>query len=430
MGNRIVIGFLVFLVIISGGIGYYAFTVSQQVGSLSEQLNRVQAEQAASIDLLGQELAEQEEDFRKEFIEVQSSLRQSLSAIKGLEDRADSALLQLESLEDGLSQTQDRTDELEEEIAANTELARSLAGATIDAAGAFERVGQATVRISNGERTIGSGFVYDDAAHIITAQHVTADLSRIYAVFPDGKISLAKITGADAFSDVTVLELVEDIAVAPPVIADSSNLEVGEPVVVTGSPFDLEDSLTSGIVSQVNRFAEIEDGSQSRWIANLIQFDAAVNFGNSGGPLANADGEIIGLVIARINPEEGDGVYYAVSANKFRRVAEAIIANGSFDYPWLGAAIQDLTPQAAQDLDLETINGVLVSGVASGGPSEAAGMEAEDIILTMDGIPMTGVAKLVSYLGEEKTPGDETTLSVLRNADQIELTLEVGSRPG
>lgn len=429
MGNKVIIGLLLFLVVISGGIGYYSFTVNQQVNDLTEQLNRVQIEQAADIDSLGQELAAQKESFLQEVAEVQSGLRQNLDAINGLEHQADSALLQIESLEDGLSRTRGRSDELAEEIAANTELAQSLAGTTIDAVGAFEKIGRATVRISNGDRTIGSGFVYDDATHIITAQHVVAELSRIYAIFPDGKLSLAKITGTDAFSDVAVLELVDDIELTPPVIADSSDLAVGEPVVVTGSPFDLEDSLTSGIVSQVNRFAEIEGSSQSRWIANLIQFDAAVNFGNSGGPLANASGEIIGLVIARISPEEGDGVYYAVSANKFRRVAEAIISAGSFDYPWLGAAIQDLTPQVARDLELETINGVLVSAVAAGSPSETAGVEADDIILAMDGVKMTGVAKLVSYLGEEKSPGDEAIFTILRDTNEIELTLEVGNRP-
>jgi serine protease Do len=109
-------------------------------------------------------------------------------------------------------------------------------------------------------------------------------------------------------------------------------------------------------------------------------------------------GEIIGLVIARIGPEEGDGIYYAVSSNKFKRVVEAIIAEGAFDYPWLGVAISDLTPQEAQEKNLETVHGALVGSVAEDSPSDSAGIEVDDIIIAIDGFTVRNIADLVSYL--------------------------------
>ncbi|MCH8863987.1 MAG: trypsin-like peptidase domain-containing protein [Chloroflexi bacterium] len=432
MGNKILMGVLILLVILSGSVSYYSYTVSRQVEIVSEQLARLNSEQAERIDTLSGELTVQKTEILSEVGELESGINQNLGKIGGLESKIDGIeenRLQIDGLEGEISRSQDRTRLLEDEIKETAELSKSLSGAVLDANLAFEIVNQATVSISDGTQTIGSGFVYDNEGHAVTAQHVVANLSEIYLVFPDGQVRAASITGTDAFSDVAVLEFDNEIEVTPPVIADSSGLKVGEPVVVVGSPFSLHESLTSGIVSQTNRFTDIEYNSQTRWVANLIQFDAAVNFGNSGGPLVNAAGEIIGLVIARISPLEGDGVYYAVSANKFRRVADAIIAEGSFDYPWFGVAISDLTPQMVSEMNLETIDGTLVASVMEDGPADVAGVQVNDIILSVDGIPIASVADLVSYLGEMKTPGDQATLGIRRDTTEIELSLEIGKRP-
>ena len=430
MRTKILMGFLALLVTIS--VSYYSYTVSRQVEIVSDQLARLNAEQAERIDTLSGELSVQKEEVLGEMSELESGINQNLGKIGGLESKIGGIgenRLQLDVLENEISRSQDRAGLLEDEIKETAELSKSLSGLVLDANLAFEIVNQATVTISDGTQTIGSGFVYDNEGHAVTAQHVVVDLSEIYVVFPDGQVRTASITGTDAFSDVAVLEFESEIEVTPPVIADSSGLKVGEPVVVVGSPFTLSETLTSGIVSQTNRFTDIEYNRQTRWVANLIQFDAAVNFGNSGGPLANAAGEIIGLVIARIGPLEGDGVYYAVSANKFRRVADAIIAEGSFDYPWFGIAISNLTPQMALEMDLETLNGTLVASVMEDGPAGAAGVQVDDIILSVDGIPIANVAELVSYLGEMKIPGDDATLGIRRDATEIELSLEIGKRP-
>ncbi|MBA7671794.1 Serine protease Do-like HtrA [subsurface metagenome] len=298
----------------------------------------------------------------------------------------------------------------------------------IDASEVYQRVSQATVRISNGERTIGSGFIFDNEAHVLTASHVVEDLSQIYVVLPDGRISTATSTGSCLFSDVAVLTLEDELIVEPIMLADSASVRIGEPVAAIGNPLDLTETLTTGIVSQTNRYAEIDYDSQTRWVTNLIQFDAAVNAGNSGCPLVNAEGEVIGVVIARIEPDEGDGIYYAVSSNKVKRVAASLIAQGSFDYPWLGVVITDLTPQIVQTKALETANGVLVTEIAANSPAEAAGIEAEDIIVAIDGVTIRDVATLTSYLGEHKSPGETATITLIRDTTELELSLEIGKR--
>ena len=164
-------------------------------------------------------------------------------------------------------------------------------------------------------------------------------------------------------------------------------------------------------------------------MANLIQFDAATNPGNSGCPLLNSAGEVIGMVIARINPDEGDGIYYAVSSNKFKRVAASLITRGSFDYPRIGVNVSNLTPQQVQTRGLETVNGALVRGVTADSPAMTAGIEVDDIIVAIDGLVIRNVAELTSYLGEHKSPGDASTIELIRGTTRLELSLNIGNQP-
>ncbi|MBA7676328.1 putative serine protease HtrA [subsurface metagenome] len=292
----------------------------------------------------------------------------------------------------------------------------------------YQKVNQAVVRISNGQGTVGSGFIYSSEGHVLTAHHVIDKLDEIYVIIPDGKVFPADVVGSCAFSDVAVLKIDDISGIEPPTMADSSKIKVGDPVAAIGNPFDLAESLNAGIISQMNRFADIEYDGQTRWVANLIQFDAAVNFGNSGGPLFDSDGGVIGLVIARVGPEEGDGIYYAVSSNKVRRVADSIIAQGYFDYPWLGIGISDLTPQQVQDIGLESINGVLVTQIVPDSPAKVAGVQVDDIIIAIDSTEARNVAEFTSYLGEYKSPGESTTLTVIRDTITIDMSLEIGLR--
>jgi len=427
MVNKVIIGILVLLVLISGGIGYYSYTLNRQIDRLDEQLTSFEAEQSARVGALGNELAglrtetrasmdylrEEIADAKTDISALEAELRSTGERISAIEIETGNITSQVESLGERVSSAED-----------------DISRAMVDANKAYEAVSRTTVRITNGQAAIGSGFIFNDEGYVVTAYHVVESLTRIFVMMDDGQISPATTVGYCEFSDVAVLKLANNPGITPPVIGDSSLLRVGEQVIVIGSPGDsdnplgLKDTLTAGILSQVNRFINVED----RWVANMLQFDAPVNFGNSGGPLANSRGEIIGLVTARIDPAMGDGIYFAVSSNKFKRVAEAIIDSGSFAYPWVGTGITDITPQTVQDKSLETANGVLVTTVFTGSPADVAGVRANDVIVAIDGVPVKDSGELVSYLGEYKNVGDETTLDIIRGASKIQVTLELEER--
>jgi S1-C subfamily serine protease len=425
MSNKIIIGVLVLLVILVGGSGYCSYTLNQQIDYLGKQLTTYKIEQAARVDVLRDELSTLRTETQKSISIAEGKIGEAHAEIGNLEEEIGTTQNQISSLQNEIGGALSQVENLKKDLADTVE---KLSGSILDASEVYQRVSQATVRINDGQITIGSGFILDSDGHVVTAYHVVENLSQIYVILPDGTVSKASRRGYCQYSDIAVLELEDNPAIEPPPLVDSSRVRIGEPVVAIGSPLDLRDTLTAGIISQVNQYAEIRDNTQSRWVANLLQFDAAVNFGNSGCPLANADGEIIGIVVARIYPTEGDGIYYAVAANKVRRVAEALIDKGSFDYPWVGIGICDITPKLVQERSLETANGVLVSAIFSDSPAEDAGVEVDDIIVSIDDIPVRDSADLVSYLGEYKSPGDMSTINLIRGTTRMEIPIEIGKR--
>ena len=424
MVNKITIGLLVLLLVFVGGFGYYTYTFHQQVNMMREELNTFQNESTAQMGAVHDELVVLKSELQTRLDDLGAEIDKNIAHTVDLEDKVVANLTMLDTVAQKVSGNADRIDSIKQELTAATEIA----GDVMNAPSVYRKVSQAVVRINNGQRAVGSGFTYSPEGHVLTAHHVIDELDEIYVVFSDGKIFPARVVGSCVSSDVAVLKIDDISGIEPPTMADSNNIEIGDPVATIGSPFDLSESLNTGIISQVNRFADIEYDGQTRWVANLLQFDAAVNFGNSGGPLFNSDGDVIGLVIARVGPEEGDGIYYAVSSNKVRRVVDSIITQGYFDYPWLGIDISDLTPQQAQDMGLESISGVLVNRIVAGSPAKAAGVQVDDVIIAIDSIEVGNVAKLTSYLGEYKSPGDPLTLTVIRDTAEIDISLEIGQR--
>ena len=424
MTNKIIIGILVFLAVLYSGLGYYSYTLNQQVVLLQSQLHTLRIEQSAQTDNLSGELTILRGEVIASISQVESNLEESQTRMKTLENETDENSAKLESLEDMTDEILTGVEALENEVSRVTEFSLPV----LDATRVYEKASQATVRISNGEGVVGSGFIYDNEAHVVTAYHVVEALSEIYVILPDGRVSRATVNGSCPYSDVAVLTLDDKLDIEPVPLADSAGVRVGEPVAAIGNPFDLEETITTGIVSQVNRQAEIENNAQTRLISNLIQFDAAVNYGNSGCPLLNSEGEVIGLVIARIEPGEGDGIYYAVSSNKVQRVVTSLITEGFFDYPWLGIGISNLTPQVMQTLTLDTTNGVLVGGVQARGPAALAGIQVDDTIIAIDGFVVRNVADLTSYLGEYLSPEETVAITLIRNSARMDLSLVVGKR--
>lgn len=415
MVNKVIIGILVFLVVLNGGLSMHSYLLSQQINALSEQLTSSQEEQATQIGAVTDELIA----FKGE----------SLNKIGILRKELDGTVTKIDILGEEIDGAMTKINVVQNETRGEIRgLVSELSQSVLNATKIYQEATQAVVRITDGERVIGSGFIIDDEGHVVTAQHVIEDITEIEVILADGSISAATLVGSSRPSDVAILALENAPAAKPLRFADSATLLVGQPVVTIGNPLNLTATLTSGVVSQFNGYLEIEYDSQRRPVANLIQFDAPVNFGNSGCPLLNSRAEVIGMVIARVNPERGDGIYYAVSSNKLKRVTASLINQGFFDYPWLGVDVTDLTPQEAKDRELDTINGVLVNEVLAGGPAETAGIKVDDIIVAIDGQTIRNVADLTSYLGEHKTPGEKATLTLIRGKTKLELPLEIGKR--
>ena len=422
MINKVLIGILVFLVILSGALGAYSYLLTREIDTLGEQLTVFQdnftafeAESITRFDVL-----------EKGIGTLENELSGTPTKIATLEDELSGTQNKIGTLEDELSGTLARIGTLDGEI---KNVAAQIPESGINTISIYQGVSQAVVRISNGYEVVGSGFIIDADAHVVTAYHVVEPLSKIDVILPDGSFSAARVIGTSKYSDIAILILEEPPVIEPLTLADSDRVKIGEPVVTIGNPFEETETLTAGIVSQINRLAEIEYATETRGVANLIQFDAAVNFGNSGCPLLNSEGEAIGLVIARVNPQEGDGIYYAVSSNKLKRVATSLIDKGYFDYPWIGVLITNLTPQVAQNRELETISGVVIVQVVAGSPAEAAGIEVDDIIVAIDGIAVRDTADFISYLGENTSPDDIVSLTLIRDSAKQELSLKIGKRP-
>jgi 2-alkenal reductase len=417
MANKIIIGILVLLLLGNAAIGTYAYLLGRDIDTLSRQLTDQQSELTDQIGDVSNDVEALGVETENQFDVVTEEIQSNLDNLNALRDEIaeETALTdsKIEGLETAISSISGELAEI---------------GPWLNVESIYQAVSQSVVVISDGEHTVGSGFVYDNEGHIVTANHVIAELNTVYVVFPDGRTTAANVVGSCPLSDVAVLSLERQFDVTPLTLADSAAISVGEPVAAIGSPFDEEGTVTAGIVSQLGRYEEVGSEADSSWIANLIQFDAPANFGNSGGPLFNTAGEVIGIIIARIGPEFGDGISFAVSANKVKRVAGAIIEQGFFDYPWLGVQVVDITPQAAELIGRESVHGALVNEVTPGGPASLAGVRGDDIIIAIDGIAVTEIADLVSYLGEYTSPGDSVILTIIRDDTEIEITVTLSSR--
>ena len=430
MVNKVLIGICIFLVALIGGLGYFSHTLYTQLDNLSKRLAVFQEEQTAMITTLSGGITELREETSEEFgilqDELQSKTFETLTRIGALETDIGRNAARIDTLGNEVDKNIAVIDTVKAEI---NEVTAEVFQSVMDASEIYQRVKGATVRISDGERVRGSGFIFDNEAHVVTAQHVVENLPSIFVILPDGRISTATVSGSSQASDIAVLKLGTKFDIEPLPLADSSTVEIGEPVAAIGNPFEIGETLTIGIVSQKDKFVEIKEDSQTKWVANLLQFDAAVNFGNSGCPLFNSAGEVIGMVVARIEPNEGDGINYAVSSNKIKRVADSLITQGYYGYPWLGINISDLTPQIVQMRDLPTSQGVLVNSVLIGSPAQADGIRSDDIILAIDGKTIRDVSDLTSYLGENKSPGEIVIINLKRGGGVLEIFVELGEQP-
>ena len=295
----------------------------------------------------------------------------------------------------------------------------------------------------------GSGFVYDRQGHIITNNHVVAQERNIIVTFSDDTRASAEVVGTDPDSDLAVIKVdVPEPLLVPVELGDSDNLQVGEQAVAIGNPFGLERTMTMGVISSLGRVVPRDNGGGYRFsIANLIQTDAAVNPGNSGGPLIDIQGRVIG-VNSFIFSETGvsSGVGFAIPINTVKRIVPDLIADGRYAHPWLGISGQDIDNLLAQSLALPVERGVLIQSAFQDGPAGQAGLrgggreiEVEgslrvvrvggDIIVGVDGQPVGGMDDLISYL-ETRRVGDQVVLIIVRENQESEIAITLEERPG
>jgi putative serine protease PepD len=267
------------------------------------------------------------------------------------------------------------------------------------------------------QQSQGSGFVYDEQGHVITNQHVVAGAESVEVTFWNGKTYDATVVGSDPSTDLAVLDVDAPASVLEPLeLADSSQLEVGDGVVAIGSPFGLEQTVTTGIVSALHRQITAPNNFA---IDDAIQTDAAINHGNSGGPLLDLDGDVVG-VNSQIESESGgnDGVGFAVPSNTVERIAGALIDDGEVAHAYLGVSTEDAENGA----------GARIAEVRSGTPAERAGLENGDVVTEIDGERVDSADEL-RLLIDAKQPGDETVLTVRRDGDSRTLEVTLGTRP-
>ncbi len=295
-------------------------------------------------------------------------------------------------------------------------------------------------------RAAGSGFVWDDEGHIVTNRHVVIEAERIIVMFSDGVQADAELVGDDPDSDLAVIKIADDSVRPPPIaVGDSDDIRPGQLAVAIGDPFSRGFSMTSGIISAVGRTINPTDSNFS--VPRVVQHDAATNPGNSGGPLLNRGGEVIGIN-TQIISETGafSGVGLAIPINLAKLVVPALIDDGHYEYPYIGIRGATVRPDiaVAMDMPAET-RGALVIAVGSDTAASRGGLRASDqltvingaevpvggdIIIAIDGTPIQGMDDVIAYVVEHTQPGDTVEFTVLRDGEEVPVTITMGKRPG
>ena len=286
--------------------------------------------------------------------------------------------------------------------------------AGLSAGDIYKNSQSAVVEIQAGNAT-GTGFVIDEEGHLVTNNHVVGDSQTVSIRFADESEEQGRVIGTDPSTDIALVQV--DLTghdVTPVKLGSSADVEVGDPVYAIGNPFGLERSLTAGIVSAVDRDITAPNHFT---INDVIQTDAPVNPGNSGGPLLDASGNVIG-VVSQIQSENGGniGIGYAVPSDTVRNVVDTLKSGSEVEHAYLGVRLQ------------ETDNGVSLSAVLAGEPGQKAGLQTGDVLLEADGEKIESASDIQRAVDAHK-PGDKLVLKVRRGGDERTVTVTLGTRP-
>ncbi|GAB3665413.1 trypsin-like peptidase domain-containing protein [Halopiger thermotolerans] len=281
----------------------------------------------------------------------------------------------------------------------------------------------------------GTGFVYDES-HLVTNAHVVGNATELDVRFRDGEWRSGTVVGTDVYSDLAAVRVDDRPDYATPLPFIEGDPVVGEEVLVIGNPYGLDGTLTTGVVSGVNRSIPSSLGYD---IPDAVQTDAAANPGNSGGPIVSLDGK----VIAVINSGGGDNIAFGISAALAQRVVPSLIENGEYEHAYMGVSLATVTPAVAEANGLENPRGVIVEGVRAGGPSDGVLRPSSgtaivdrtrvptggDIIVALNDAEIDSLEDLSSYLALETSPGETISVTVVRDGQEQSVELTLGTRP-
>ena len=291
-------------------------------------------------------------------------------------------------------------------------------------------------------QALGSGFVIDKDGHVVTNYHVVQDAEEVFVNFSSNDRMRAKVVGVDPATDLALLEIdAHQRALSPLDLGNSDAVQVGDPVIAIGNPFGLERSVTAGIVSALQRQIRSPSGFA---IDKVIQTDAAINSGNSGGPLLNEQGQVIGVnsQIATAGSDGNVGIGFAVPANTVREVVGELKRDGQVEHAWIGVSMNDVTPEVSNLANLPE-KGVIVAGVEPGSPADEAGLVGGDTQVVVNGQSYTLGGDIILKVGnrevasaddvraavQDKEPGDRIALEVWRGEGTDSVVLTVGRQP-
>lgn len=293
------------------------------------------------------------------------------------------------------------------------------------------------------QKGTGSGFIIDKLGHIVTNNHVVEDARSLEVTLADGSKVPATLVGRDPLSDLAVIRInVPPTKLHLVQLGDSDQLQIGQIAIAIGNPFGLDRTVTTGVVSALNRTLKTPSG---REIQKVIQTDAAINPGNSGGPLLNSRGEVVGINTAIFSPSGGSvGIGFAIPVNTARRVIAELIAKGRVSHPWLGISGLSVNPEISRVLDLPIEHGVLVVRVSPRSPASEAGIRGGrrrirvgntilwvggDLLIEIDGRKIDRMEDLITYLESHKRVGEVVELGILRDGRQFQVEVILGELP-
>ena len=277
---------------------------------------------------------------------------------------------------------------------------------------------------------LGSGVIYREDGYVITNSHVVEGASTVNVAFADGSVEKAEVVGADSFTDIAVVKVSRENLPAAD-FGDSRDLVVGQLAVAVGSPSGFQSTVTSGIISGLHREIppQVTGGSQESALVDLIQTDAAISPGSSGGALVDRNAEVVGINVAYLPPAQTGAVNlgFAIPSATATDVADQIIESGAAKHPYLGVSLVDLTPEIARRFGVSVETGAIVTAVDPNGPADAAGIEPGDVVIAVDSEKVTSTGDLLAVL-RHYHPGDSVQMTVAKDGEAREFTVELGRR--